>query len=178
MTRLCSWVLATFTALALAAALVADLVLYPRVPAASAPADAVVILAGDADRRLPVARRLAESGPGVLVVSVSAGENNAAARALCAAPGALTVYCFTPTPPDTRGEGAAIGRLVDEQGWTRITVVTSTYHVSRARLTIGSCTDAELVMAQAPWALPLDRWLTQIAHEMGGLVETVLRRGC
>jgi uncharacterized SAM-binding protein YcdF (DUF218 family) len=166
------------TALAVVAALVADLFLFPHVARVSGSADAVVLLAGSSPDRLPVAVRLAREGSGVLVVSAAGGRTNAPSRALCHDPGDLVVLCFRPSPSTTRGEGRAIGRLVEEQNWTRITVVTSTYHLTRAALTIGRCTDAEVQMAEAEPGLSVGEWVTRVGHETGGLLETALAPGC
>lgn len=166
------------TAFALAAALVADVFVLPEPAPVSASADAVVVLAGSSADRLPVAVGLAERGSGVLVVSAAGGRANAPSRALCHDPGELTIHCFTPSPSDTRGEARAIGRLVEEQNWTRITVVTSTYHLVRAALLIGRCTDAVVQMAEAEPSLSVGEWGTRVGHEMGGLVETALEPGC
>jgi hypothetical protein len=144
-----------------------------------APTDAVVLLAGDAPARLPVAVRLAEGGPGVLVVSVADGEDNAPARTLCGDPGGLTVHCFTAAAgSDTRAEARAVGRLVAEHGWTRITVVTTSYHVPRAGLLVGRCTDAEVHMADTAAPMPIRRWVVGIVHEVGGLAAAALDRSC
>ena len=128
--------------------------------------------------RLPVALRLAAEGPSVLVVSSAPGTANAPARALCNNPGSLIVYCFAPTPENTRGEARGIGQLVAEQGWARITVVTSTLHIARASVLIRRCTDAEVEMADAKVPLPVGAWADSVLHEVGGLAESVLRPDC
>ena len=142
------------------------------------PSDAVVVLAGAQETRLPVALRLAEEGPGVLVVSAAEGALNASARALCDAPHDLTLYCFAPEPSDTRGEARSIGRLVEEHGWTRITVVTSSYHIARAGLLLRRCTDARVHMVEAREPIPVRQWVVVIAHEIAGLGGAAIRASC
>jgi uncharacterized SAM-binding protein YcdF (DUF218 family) len=164
--------------LVLLVALIGSLFVFPRTTPPSSAADAVVVLAGSADDRLPVALGLAERGSGVLVVSSAGGDFNAPARAMCHDPGKLTVYCFRPSPPDTRGEGRAIARLVEERRWTRITVVTSTYHVVRAGVTIDRCTDAVVEMVGTRPSISVGAWVTRVRHEMGGLVEAALHPEC
>lgn len=141
-------------------------------------ADAVVVLAGDAGARLPVASRLATEGAGVLVVSVDDGPDNAASRALCEQPGSLVVHCFTAAESDTRAEARALGELVSEQGWDRIAVVTNSYHVVRAGVLVGRCTDAEVAMVDARADIPVGRWVVAIARELGGLAATAGSRSC
>ncbi|MGK5110427.1 ElyC/SanA/YdcF family protein [Geodermatophilus sp. CPCC 205506] len=165
-------------ALTLAAVVLTHAILFPPVADDAASSEAVALLAGSPTDRLPRALRLAEQGGGVLVVSAAGGAANAPARALCRDPGDLEVYCFRPSPPDTRGEARAIGRLVEEHGWSRITVVTSTYHLARAGLLVRRCTDAEVVMAEAEPSIPVGTWARQLLHEMAGFVEATLHRSC
>jgi uncharacterized SAM-binding protein YcdF (DUF218 family) len=62
------------------------------------------------------------------------------ARRLCrnGAPG-FRVLCFDPNPYSTRGEAEEIARLARSHHWRRVDVVTSDYHVFRARLIIRRC---------------------------------------
>jgi len=138
----------------------------------------VVLLAGDAAARLPLARSLAEHGSRVLVVSAASGEDNAAARALCTRAGDLTVHCFTPVSSDTRAEARAVARMVMRYHWHRITVVTSSYHVVRARLLVQRCTDAEVQTAYARVPMPVGRWAAAFLHESSGLLAAAVERHC
>lgn len=140
--------------------------------------DAVVVLAGAPDTRLPVALDLARRGNHVLVVSSAGGVNEAVTRKYCGRPSDLTVYCFRPSSDNTRGEAQAIGRLVAERGWSSITVVTNTFHVTRARLLIERCTRAQVHMAGVDPKLSPAGWVNRLAHEIGGLAEASVVRSC
>ena len=164
-------------ALVVVAAAVVRVFVYPPSDPAG-PSDAVVVLAGDAEARLPVAVRLAAAGAGVLAVSVDDGEDNAPARALCDHPGELEVHCFTAARSDTRAEARALGRLIDEQQWDTVAVVTNSYHVARAGVLVGRCTDASIRMVDARSDMPVRRWVVAIAREIGGLVVAAARRSC
>ena len=144
------------------------------------PTDAVVVLAGAPETRLPVAVALAKKGPGVLVISASSGGVNAPARRLCTSPPAdVVVHCFVPeSPENTRGEARAIGDLVTEQRWTRIAVVTSSYHMARAGLLIRRCTDAEVLMEEARPVVSGLRWAKYVTVEIGGLAVAAVHRSC
>jgi uncharacterized SAM-binding protein YcdF (DUF218 family) len=144
---------------------------------AGARADAVVVLAGDATARLRGAVRLAETGAGVLAISVDGGRDNAPARALCDDAGDLEVHCFTATESDTRSEARALAELVRRQEWTRIAVVTNSYHIVRAGMLIRRCTDADVAMVEARADMSLERWAVAVVRESGGLVAAV-GRGC
>jgi hypothetical protein len=87
-------------------------------------------------------------------------------RAEATAPELLTapslpfeVLSVVPEPSSTRGEARAVARLAAERDWRRILVVTSTYHVPRARLIFrrGLACELALVSAGCPRRrLPLD----------------------
>lgn len=144
------------------------------------PADAIVVLAGDPETRLPLAVDLAEEGPHVLVVSAADGQVNEPARALCTAPpSALTVYCFTPeSPQSTWTEARGVGRLATQHGWTRFTVVTSTYHVVRAGLLVRRCTGATVTVVGARPLISGVVWVWYAGKELAGLGETVVTSSC
>jgi uncharacterized SAM-binding protein YcdF (DUF218 family) len=163
--------------LLLGAAVITRLFVYPSADGAGS-SDAVVVLAGDAGARLPVAVRLAREGAGVLAVSVDDGEDNAPARALCEDPGDLEVHCFTAARSDTRAEARELGRLVDEQDWATVAVVTNSYHVFRAGLLVDRCTDAEIRMVDARSDMPLRRWVAAVPREIGGVLVALGRRSC
>jgi uncharacterized SAM-binding protein YcdF (DUF218 family) len=146
---------------------------------ALAKADAVVVLAGG-EERLPKGISLVQQGIApVLVVSEDSSGNDEARVAFCARPELprVKVICRGANPFSTRGEARMIAQLVDREGWDSIVVVTSRYHLLRAKRLIGRCTDAEIIgqgvrdpVWQQALAVPLE-W-TKLA-----LSET-FRRGC
>jgi hypothetical protein len=163
---------------ALTLAVVADVFVFPSTHQGP-PGDAVVVLAGDPPSRLPVGVGLAEGGTGILILSAPAGRHNySQTRGLCDDPGDLTVYCFSPATVSTQGEARALRDLVDEHGWGRITVVTSTYHVHRARLLIERCTGAQVQMVAAPPSISPARWVDLVAHELGGTIKATVDWNC
>jgi uncharacterized SAM-binding protein YcdF (DUF218 family) len=99
---------------------------------APAAADAIVALDGDRPRRVRAAVALAAAGYAPTIVVVRG--DNAAPELLRASSLPFEVVWFAPDPPSTRGEARGIAALVRERGWTRLVVVTSTFHVFRARL--------------------------------------------
>lgn len=143
--------------------------------------DAVIVLGGASDERLPVAELLADSGDApVLVVSRTDTPGNASADALCRdtpLPSA-SLICFRPEGMDTRGEAVAIRQLVAVNGWDSIAVVTSSYHVARAGLLMGQCTDASVAMVSSAPKLDSLQWLRRFVIETGGLLDVNLRPEC
>ena len=135
-------------------------------------ADAVVVLSGTR-QRLPVGERLVRKGYApLLVVSRSTHPRPAELRA-CRS-GAL---CFRAEPYSTRGEARAIARLAAAHHWRMVDVVTSQFHVFRARILIRRCYRGGLRLVgapQRPLHLPID-----VAKESAKLVyQEVFARGC
>jgi uncharacterized SAM-binding protein YcdF (DUF218 family) len=149
---------------------------WERVTATRTPrdADAIVSLDGDRPRRLRKAVELAVGGVASTLVIVRA---EAVAPELLS-PRALPfeVLSAVPDPSSTRGEARAVARLAGERGWRHIVVVTSTYHVPRARLIFRRGLACELTFVSAGCRrrrLPLD-----IGWEIAKLaLACTLRRG-
>jgi uncharacterized SAM-binding protein YcdF (DUF218 family) len=165
--------------------LVAVAVLFVWPPANDSPpahADVVVVLAGARDQRLDPALKLVQRGVAP-VLAISSAFNDPKwrkAHRLCRGRFGATrfrVICFKAVPYSTRGEARTVARLAREHGWKRIVVVTSTYHVTRARMLFRRCYHADLWMvgASSPWTVLPQEW----ASETGKLiVQTTLERSC
>ena len=158
-------------------------VLFVWPPAETGPpahADAIVMLSGS-HLRLPEAEALARRGvaPVLALSSVDRSPNWTAAEQLCRSgrAGPARVLCFEATPYSTRGEAETVARLARAHGWHSIVVVSSTYHLTRAKLLFGRCFKGALsfVGVGDPWfRLPTD-WV----EETGKLaVQLVFERGC
>lgn len=152
---------------------------FPDTPGAQT--DAVIMLGGASNERLPVAEQLQESlGIPVLVVSHTNTPGNVSADALCqgdsARPG--NVVCLELDQKDTRGEARAIGQLVAANGWNSISVVTSRYHMARAGLVISQCTPARISLRGSSPDLNLKQWMDRFVVETGGLLDVTLRPEC
>jgi uncharacterized SAM-binding protein YcdF (DUF218 family) len=166
-----------------AAWIVLCLVFFTWSPWLSGPpehADAVVVLSGGRER-LPPAMALVRRGvaPVLAISSVThtrpwpLGERLCRARRYAGA----RVLCFEARPYSTRGEAEAVERLARARGWTRVVVVTSRFHVTRAHMLFRRCYDGRLWMegvSSTWWKLPLD-W----ADETGKLVyQLTVQRAC
>lgn len=158
------------------------LLFTPRLQVTSSlPVDAVVVLGGSSDERLPVARQLvADVDAPVLVVSWTNTPGNAASDALCreAALTDTSLACFRPVGMDTRSEADTIGNLVAVNGWTSISVVTSSYHVPRSRTLIEQCTTAQVSMLASRPDLSAAQWIRRFVIESVGLIDVHLRPEC
>jgi uncharacterized SAM-binding protein YcdF (DUF218 family) len=132
--------------LALACAFVVALVASSAIlfvwPSQDSPerASAVVVLAGAKRPRLDKAlslmrRRVARW----LVISDGWDPTWPQANRLCAGHASFRVVCFHANPYSTRGEAETVARIAAAHGWRSLVVVTSTYHVRRAKLLFERC---------------------------------------
>ena len=160
----------------------AFLFVWPRADRPPIRADAIVVLSGGLNRRLDPALELARRrvAPILAISSAFVGDPWTKARRLCRGqegPTRFRVLCFSATPYSTRGEARAIARLARDHGWHRIVVVTSAYHVTRARMLIRRCYPGELwvVGTSSPWWRLPQEWVTETGKL---LVQLTLRRGC
>ena len=140
-------------------------------------ADAVFVMSGS-PTRLPVGVKLVRQGYApLLVVSRSTSAVTDLERRVCAHRLRLRVLCVRAHPYSTVGEAETIARLARARGWNRIDVVTSEYHVVRARILVERCYHGQLRVVGAPdqlWLLPVDAALESVKlvyHEL-------VHRGC
>lgn len=155
------------------------LFVWPATDAVDRP-DAVVLFVGGRGERLETAVDLMEEHRVEnLVIPNGTVPTWPDANRLCAGPTPWRVLCPTPRPDTTRGEARAIAALAEREGWTRLAMVTSDYHVSRARLLLSRCFDGHLAVVSADSRLdPLDRSV-RIAHEWFGLARAgLVDRSC
>jgi uncharacterized SAM-binding protein YcdF (DUF218 family) len=145
-------------------------------------ADAVVVLAGGGNHRLDPALKLVQRGvaPVLAISSAFKDPKWRKAHRLCRGedgPTRFHVLCFLAVPYSTRGEARTVARLAREHGWQRIVVVTSTYHVTRARMLFRRCYHGQLwtVGTSSPWPYLPEEWVS----ETGKLtVQALAERSC
>jgi uncharacterized SAM-binding protein YcdF (DUF218 family) len=115
----------------------------------AARADAVVVLAGARGPRLAKGLALVRRGVApVLVVSDGWSPTWPEANRLCAErPAKVAVGCFHPDPYSTRGEAEAFASLAAHRGWRSVVVVSSRYHLVRARMLFERCYDGSVYTA-------------------------------
>ncbi len=117
-------------------------------------ADAVVVLAGSRSARLDKALGLMHRhiAP-VLVISDGRAPDWPQANRLCAeGSAAFRVICFRSNPYSTRGEAEEVRRLAAAHRWRTVVVVTSTYHVTRARMLFERCLRGRVEVVGAPFS--------------------------
>lgn len=141
--------------------------------------DAAVVLSGAAGPRLAKGMQVVRRGVApVLVVSDGWSPTWPEANRLCAGrPAPVPVACFHPDPYSTRGEAKAFARLASGHGWRSAVVVSSRYHLVRARMLFERCYDGPVSTAASKGSV-----LSRIA---AAPLETVklgyallIKRGC
>jgi hypothetical protein len=119
-----------------------------------------VVLSGGREDRLKEGLRLVGAGVAdTLVISDGRAPGWDEANALCGS----RAVCFRPDPYSTQGEARWIADEAARRGWDSVVVVTSTYHVRRARMIVERCYRGELAVVGAD--PPLENRLIGVAWE-------------
>lgn len=141
--------------------------------------DAVVVLGGLASKPVTEkALQLADDGyTDLIVISDAFGQDTRPAN-LCASDARIEIECFRPDPGTTQGEARAIARYAQERGWRSVIVVTSTYHVTRARVLIERCFTGDLAMIGARQPMSAGDWAHQYLYQTGGFIKAWLSPDC
>ena len=157
---------------ALAAASVFLFILYDDDEVTTA--DAIVVLAGS-KFRLPVGLELLERGVApVLVISDGLDPRSPPTNRLCRE--RTEVLCPKPDPYSTRGEARLVARLARERGWDSIVVVSSRFHLFRARILLERCYGGRLAFVGS--SIQWWRWPMAIAAEWAKLGVAAVTRDC
>lgn len=141
-----------------------------------AKSDAVMVLAGE-KRRLSVALELVERGVApVLVISDGFDPRWTRANRLCRFGDPARIVCVRPEPFSTRGEARLAFRLARQRGWDSLVVVTSRFHLFRARTLFERCFHGRLDVVGTP--NPRLRLPLAIGLEWAKLGVTTVGREC
>jgi uncharacterized SAM-binding protein YcdF (DUF218 family) len=144
----------------------------PAVPFSDGP---IVVLGGGGDERLDTALEIRGSSGRPLVVSADAIERWEQREGDCTD---LEVICMLPAPETTLGEAQTVGRLAEQLGWLRVTVVTSDFHTPRTRLLFGRCVSVPVTVVPAPTSPHLGERLYRIVRETVASVVALVRSDC
>jgi uncharacterized SAM-binding protein YcdF (DUF218 family) len=138
--------------------------------------DAIVMLNGPGDR-LGTALNLAWAHRAPVIV-ISRGSRYWGHGSVCAPKiPRVTVICFDPSPPTTRGEAEFAGRLARRYHWHSIVVVAVAPQDTVARLRIGRCFSGKIYVINA--SLPTSQWPYETVYEWGSTLKALLiQRSC
>ncbi len=113
----------------------------------------------------------------VLVISDGQVPGWPAANRLCRGDAGFRVVCFHANPYSTRGEARFVAALMKHRGWKRVVVVTSRYHVVRAKMDFRRCVDGKVDGVGA--STSLGKWIAGAALESPKFVYALtLGRSC
>lgn len=138
--------------------------------------DAILVLGpADTDGRLDEAVALYQQGyaDNVVVSATSPG-----IWRFCVQHASPDLTCFAPDPSTTQGEAREIGRLSSEHGWKSIIVITSKYHISRARMIVKRCMNGNVLMVPARDDPSIAEDIYQYFYQTGAYLKAFLKRGC
>jgi uncharacterized SAM-binding protein YcdF (DUF218 family) len=144
-------------------------------------ADAVVVLAGARKPRLNKGLELMRKGVApTLVISDAPVFGWPEADRLCPPNRAeFKVICFRAKSYSTRGEAEEIGHLVREHSWKRVVVVTSKFHVARARMLVKRCVKGRAKVEMVAAHVPLSEWPRDVLFEWAKFLRAeTISRGC
>ena len=137
--------------------------------------DAIVMLNGPGDR-LDTALNLAWAHRAPVIV-ISRGSRYWGHGSVCAPKiPRVTVICFDPNPPTTRGEAEFTGRLATRYHWRSIVLVAVAPQDTVARLRVGSCFSGKIYVINA--SLPASQWPHEIIHEWASTLKALVQRSC
>lgn len=88
-------------------------------------------------------------------------------------PPGVTLICFEPDPPTTRGEAEYVGRLARQYHWKSVVLVVSRPQATRAHMLVGRCFPGQVYIATGP--LPLRSWPYQLAYGWGALLKALVQ---
>lgn len=145
-------------------------------------ADAVVVLGGPfVDGRLDYAKRLVDEQYADTLVISNGAERDDPTHWPCTGfeSAAAAVRCFIPEPDTTQGEAREIRGYAEQYGWTKIIVVTSSYHVSRARMIIERCFDGQVMMTSPAAPHSFARIASEYLYQTAGYAKAwTVTTGC
>lgn len=154
-------------------------VVRPRVDAPQA-ADAIVVLGPpEANGRYERGLELLRDGYAHTLVLSGVNRYHHDMQATCrnGVPGD-TVLCFYPDPKTTQGEAEEIRTLAASLHWRSIIVVTSRYHLTRARMIVQRCFSGTVSMVDTGRPISLSKWGYEFLYQTGAFAKALVKRSC
>jgi uncharacterized SAM-binding protein YcdF (DUF218 family) len=138
-------------------------------------ADGIVVFGGAHEDRVELGIRLAERGLAPTLIITGAPDG----ASVCGRRARFEIVCLDPEPFNTRGDARVASKLAASRGWSSLLLVTSTYHVTRARALLDRCFAGDVEVVAAKPHTSLFRDAEVLLHEWGGLVYAyTVGRGC
>jgi uncharacterized SAM-binding protein YcdF (DUF218 family) len=140
--------------------------------------DALLVFAGKRERLAMGIRLLRDGIAPVLAISDGGRPGSRAGRACRNPPPDVEVICITPERSSTAAEAAAFAELAERRRWRSVALVTSTYHIHRARLLLKRCYEGEVAAVAAPGRDGLGLVRDALHEWAGPAAALAVQRGC
>jgi uncharacterized SAM-binding protein YcdF (DUF218 family) len=152
----------------------ATFAMWPRDDAPRDP-DAIVVLGGAGAERARLGIALRDRYDTTLVLSSSAINFAREEGVDCD----IDAICLFPQPANTTGEARRVARLVEDKGWDHVTIVTTRFHTTRARVLFRQCLGDQVTVVGADRPPGQGRGLdTYIKEAVGTVAAMTVRRAC
>ena len=148
------------------------LAMWPRNDVPGDP-DAIVVLGGAGVERAQLGIELSERYDVPLVLSSSAVDYGGVLGLRCD----VDAICFRPYPRTTSGEAASVAALAESMGWNDVTVATTRFHTTRARVLFRQCFGDRVTVVGAH-AYARRGLITYARETVGTLAAVTVRRAC
>ncbi|MBO1267715.1 YdcF family protein [Arthrobacter cavernae] len=142
------------------------------------PADVLFVL-GPPTARVEYAEKLMNAGLApTIAVSMPLNSDGEIEGAYCEAKRPYRIICFHPEPFTTQGEARVLADMAEEYGWRSANILTSQFHVTRAKEIVGRCYEGAFRMI--PYYEDMDPalWAFQYLYQTAAFVKAGLRPGC
>jgi uncharacterized SAM-binding protein YcdF (DUF218 family) len=146
--------------------------MWPRDDIPNQP-DAIVVLGGGRAERVQLGIELRDRYDATLVLSASAWGYGYNLGLRCD----VDAICVRPYPATTTGEASTIAALAESYGWDHVTVATTRFHTTRARVLFRQCFGdrVSVVGARPTESRGVGTYLRETA---GTLAALTVRRAC
>jgi uncharacterized SAM-binding protein YcdF (DUF218 family) len=86
--------------------------------------------------------------------------------------------CFVADPATTRGEARTVSQQVVRNHWHTLLIVTTPYHVERARMLFGRCPTGHLAFVAPPARASAAHWVFESLYQTAGFLKAATEHGC
>ncbi|SMH34776.1 hypothetical protein SAMN06295885_1029 [Rathayibacter oskolensis] len=138
--------------------------------------DVAVVLGPATPERVALAHSLVTDGTVSGIVISTVGDEDA--RPIECRPPGSGIVCIHAVPFTTRGEADGIRLLASEKGWRSLVVITSTPHISRAKVVFDSCTEQRISMLPVPTGLSAAEWVYAYLYQGGAFLKMLAVPPC
>lgn len=139
-------------------------------------ADVAFVLGSPDAWRIDLAEGLIdERRVSALLISVPPGQTP---PSTCSTPMPYPVECVRPNPSSTLGESRLLRNELAAHGWRTAVVITSTPHITRARLILHQCVPSGVSVIGRSDGIDLGEWGRQYVYQTVAMVKALAEPAC